>query len=74
MTISIKRRSGGEILHVAQAFHTSIADAYREKYAAVPVKRKHPRTSVSVKLQTAFVKLRAQDFVKRIAEIRAKYD
>lgn len=41
MTINIKRRSGG-IVELVKLFHESLADQYRARYAAVPVKvRKH---------------------------------
>lgn len=42
MTIHIKHVSGGSIVGLALLFHESVADMYRERYAAVPVKtRKH---------------------------------
>lgn len=73
MTISIKRRSGGEILHIAQAFHDSIADAYAAKYAAVPVTKRHPRTTIAVKLQAKMTRIYARSFVEQRAEIRRQY-
>lgn len=52
MTISIKHRSGGTLsalevqLELAKLWHESLAEMYREKYAAVPVKvRKHRMTT-----------------------------
>lgn len=69
MTISIKRRSGGEILAAAIQQHDFVADSYRTLYP-VPVKARKPRRmTIGVLLGVRLMQLNAV----RIARERAAY-
>jgi hypothetical protein len=77
MTISIKRRSGGEILAAAREQQFNMAEVYRARYAAVPVTKKHPRSTLSVRLKAALWRSIDQtyacNFVSRQAQLRKQY-
>ena len=71
MSLSIKHRSGGEILAAAFEQHCTMADVYRERYASVPVKvRKHRPMTISMLLGIRLLQLKAQRLVRERAERR----
>ena len=73
MTISIKHRSGGEILAAAQEQHDFVADSYRTLYP-VPVKVRKPRPMpIGVLLGIRLMQLNAKRIVRERAEYRAKH-
>lgn len=73
MTISIKHRSGGEILAAALQQHDFVADSYRTLYP-VPVKvRKPRRMTISVLLGARLMQLSASRIARERAEYRAKH-
>lgn len=73
MTISIKHRSGGEILAAALQQHDFVADSYRALYP-VPVKvRKPRRMTIGVLLGIRLMQLNAKRIVRERAEYRAKH-
>lgn len=69
MTITIKRRSGGTIagmIALAELFHGNMAEMYREKYAAVPVKvRKHRMTEERIMAMRAAQQRNARSTLMR---------